>query len=167
MTLRVTERPISDVRFNVRLSLKRKKYRAAQTDAMGHNGSTPPRIGLSRSRLRCPYSPQRNQNAKAHLLDILAPARYSVMGAVLVSPTTLGQWQLAQTMTVAIACTTGLYASLFRRLSRREATRGEGGLLRRGGRSAEAVAKAAVAKTKHHVRMIIRPPFWWRASGRL
>lgn len=56
------------------------------------------------------------------------------MGAVLVNPTTLGQWQLAQTMTVAIACTTGLYASLFRRLSRREATRGEGGLLRRGGR---------------------------------
>src|SRR5262245_60955873 len=51
-------------------------------------------------------------------------------GTVLVNTPTLRLWQLVQTTTVAIACTTGVYALLFSRLSGREGTRGKIGVAR-------------------------------------
>src|SRR5262249_51737485 len=49
--------------------------------------------------------------------------RACVSGAVLVNIPTLERWRLFQTTTVAIACTAGVYAFLFSRLSGREGTR--------------------------------------------
>ena len=54
----------------------------------------------------------------------------SVSGAVLVNIPTLGRWQLAQTTTVSIACTTSVYALLFRCLNGRKVARGEIGVAR-------------------------------------
>jgi hypothetical protein len=54
----------------------------------------------------------------------------SVSGAVLVNILTLERWRLAQTTTVAIACTAGVYAFLFSGLSGREGTRGKIGVAR-------------------------------------
>src|SRR5262245_19374001 len=51
-------------------------------------------------------------------------------GTVLVNTPTLERWQLVQTTTVAIACTTGVYALLFSRLSGCEGTRGKIGAAR-------------------------------------
>jgi hypothetical protein len=45
------------------------------------------------------------------------------LGAVLVDTLTFERWQLIQMTTVAIVCTTGIYASLFSRLSGREGTK--------------------------------------------
>ena len=77
---------------------------------------------------------QSNRNAKAHLLVILAPARYKCNGC---SP-----GKSNHTRTMATGSDDDSRDSVHdrslciavRRLSRREATRGEGGLLRRGGR---------------------------------
>src|SRR6266446_2135669 len=54
----------------------------------------------------------------------------SVSGAVLVNIPTLERWRLVQTTTVAKACTAGVYAFLFSRLSGREVTRGKIGVAR-------------------------------------
>src|SRR5262245_23893981 len=51
-------------------------------------------------------------------------------GTVLVNTPTLERRQPVQTTTVAIACTTGVYALLFSRLSGREGTRGKIGVAR-------------------------------------
>jgi len=48
-----------------------------------------------------------------------------VSGAVLVNTPTLERWQLVQMTTVAIACTTGVYALLFGRLRGDEGTSGK------------------------------------------
>ena len=88
---------------------------------------------------------------------------------VLINPTTLGQWQLVQAMTVAIASTTGRYASLFRCLSRREGTRGEGGLLRRSGKcSGKNRREGGRCQDQTPAPCDHSTPLWWRrASGRL
>jgi hypothetical protein len=52
------------------------------------------------------------------------------VGAVLVNIPTLERWRPVQTTTVAIACTAGVYAFLFSRLSGREGTRGKIGVAR-------------------------------------
>jgi hypothetical protein len=49
----------------------------------------------------------------------------SVAGAILVNAPTLGGWYLLQGQAVAISRTTGIYAFLFSRMSRRESTRGK------------------------------------------
>jgi len=56
---------------------------------------------------------------------ILVLSLTSVSGAVLVNIPTHERWRLVQTTTVAIACTTGVYALLFSRLSGREGMRGK------------------------------------------
>ena len=72
-------------------------------------------------------------------------------------------------MTVAIACTTGRYASLFRCLSRREGTRGKGGLLRRSGKcSGKNRREGDRCKDQTPAPCDHPTPLWWRrASGRL
>jgi hypothetical protein len=52
------------------------------------------------------------------------------LSAVLVNTLTFKRWQLVQTTTVAIVCATGIYASLFSRLSGREGTKSKIGIAR-------------------------------------
>ena len=54
----------------------------------------------------------------------------SVAGAIPVNAPTLGGWYLLQGQAVAIACTTGVFALLFSRLSGREGTGGKIGVAR-------------------------------------
>src|SRR5262249_50075095 len=63
-------------------------------------------------------------------LVILVLNQYKCIGCRPGKHPTLERLQLIETTTVAIACTTGVYASLFSRLSGREGTRGKIGVAR-------------------------------------
>src|SRR5262249_18297079 len=63
-------------------------------------------------------------------LVILVLNQYKCIGCSPGKHPTLERWQLIQTTTVAIACTTGVYAFPFSRLSGREGTRGKIGVAR-------------------------------------
>jgi hypothetical protein len=69
---------------------------------------------------------QRRQRAR----QLSAHSITSEAGAILVSVPTLEGWDLLPGLAVVISCATGIYASLFSGLSRREGVRGETGIAR-------------------------------------